>query len=123
MTPVAAVATIEVRGVRLRADPAREPCFSVVHLYSQLWRSTDLSPESQREKLHREYKFGSFVEAFGWMSSVALCAERADHHPEWFTVYSKVVVDRMTHDAGGITDKDFALAAKMDLFAGRLGAK
>jgi hypothetical protein len=51
MTP----ATIEVRGVRLRADPAREPCFSVVHLYSQLWRSVDLSPESQREKLHREY--------------------------------------------------------------------
>jgi hypothetical protein len=48
-------ATIEVRGVRLRADPAREPCFGVVHLYSQLWRSADLSPASQREKLHREY--------------------------------------------------------------------
>ncbi|HXD07698.1 MAG TPA: DUF455 family protein [Burkholderiaceae bacterium] len=48
-------ATMQVRGIRLRADPAREPCFSVVHLYSQLWRSADLSRESQREKLHREY--------------------------------------------------------------------
>jgi len=47
--------TIEVRGVRLRADPAREPCFDVVHLYSELWRAADHSPASQREKLHREY--------------------------------------------------------------------
>src|SRR5206468_9597774 len=44
-----------VRGVRLRADPGREPCFHVVHLYSELWRSNDMSPQSQREKLHREY--------------------------------------------------------------------
>jgi len=50
-----APATIEVRGVCLRADPAREPCFDVVHLYSQLWRSVDFSEASQREKLHREY--------------------------------------------------------------------
>lgn len=47
--------TLHVRGVRLRADPAREACFEVVHLYSQLWRSVDMSPASQREKLHREY--------------------------------------------------------------------
>jgi 4a-hydroxytetrahydrobiopterin dehydratase len=68
-------------------------------------------------KLHREYKFASFVEAFGFMASVALCAERADHHPEWFNVYNKVIVDLTTHDAGGITDKDFALAAKMEQLA------
>src|SRR5215470_17646 len=48
-------ATISVRGVRLRADPAREACFRVVHLYAELWRTVDLSPASQREKLHREY--------------------------------------------------------------------
>jgi Protein of unknown function (DUF455) len=47
--------TIFVRGVRLRADPARESCFDVVHLYSELWRAIDMSPQSQREKLHREY--------------------------------------------------------------------
>lgn len=49
------VSTISVRGVRLRADPAREACFKVVHLYSELWRTVDMSAESQREKLHREY--------------------------------------------------------------------
>jgi uncharacterized ferritin-like protein (DUF455 family) len=47
--------TISVRGVQLRADPAREPCFKVVHLYTELWRTVDMSDESQREKLHREY--------------------------------------------------------------------
>lgn len=65
-------------------------------------------------KLHREFKFGSFVEAFGFMASAALEAEKMNHHPEWFNVYSKVSVDLTTHDAGGITELDFELAAKMD---------
>lgn len=69
-------------------------------------------------KLHREYKFAGFVEAFGFMASAALCAERADHHPEWFNVYNKVIVDLTTHDAGGISEKDFALAARMEKLAG-----
>jgi 4a-hydroxytetrahydrobiopterin dehydratase len=51
------------------------------------------------------------------MASVALCAESANHHPEWFNVYNKVRVDLVTHDAGGITDKDFALAEKMSSLA------
>jgi 4a-hydroxytetrahydrobiopterin dehydratase len=68
-------------------------------------------------KLHREYKFADFVEAFSFMSACALCAERADHHPEWFNVWNRVVVDLATHDAGGITDKDFALASKMEKLA------
>ncbi|HZS39196.1 MAG TPA: 4a-hydroxytetrahydrobiopterin dehydratase [Polyangia bacterium] len=72
-------------------------------------------------KLHREYKFKSFVDAFGWMTSVALRAEKADHHPEWFNVYSTVKVDLTTHDAGGISEKDFALAHEMEkLAAGRV---
>jgi 4a-hydroxytetrahydrobiopterin dehydratase len=65
-------------------------------------------------KLHREYKFANFVEAFGFMASCALIAEKMDHHPEWFNVYNKVVVDLTTHDAGGISAKDFALAEAMD---------
>ncbi len=65
-------------------------------------------------KLHREYKFGDFVEAFGFMAQVALLAERADHHPEWCNVYSRVVVDLTTHEAGGITARDFDLAHKME---------
>lgn len=68
----------------------------------------------QDGKLHKEYQFGSFIEAFGWMSSVAIVAESIGHHPEWFNVYSKVVVDLTTHDVGGISSLDFQLAAKMD---------
>ena len=65
-------------------------------------------------KLHREYKFRSFVEAFGFMAQAALLAERANHHPEWFNVYNRVVVDLTTHEAGGITHKDFELAREME---------
>lgn len=68
-------------------------------------------------KLHRDFKFGSFVEAFGFMSSAAIEAEKMDHHPEWFNVYNKVSVDLTTHDAGGITELDFRLAAKMNALA------
>ena len=68
-------------------------------------------------KLHREFKFGDFVEAFGFMSRVALAAERLDHHPEWFNVYNRVVVDLRTHDCDGISDRDFKLAGRIDTLA------
>jgi len=68
-------------------------------------------------KLHREYKFADFVAAFGFMASCALVAERMNHHPEWFNVYNKVVVDLATHDVAGISAKDFELAAAMDKLA------
>jgi 4a-hydroxytetrahydrobiopterin dehydratase len=71
-------------------------------------------------KLHREYKFGNFVQAFGFMAQVALLAERAAHHPEWFNVYNRVVVDLTTHEAGGITRKDLDLAREMEEIAGRM---
>ena len=65
-------------------------------------------------KLHREYNFPDFVQAFGFMSSVALVAESMDDHPEWFNVYGRVRVYLTTHDAGGITKLDFSLADRMD---------
>jgi 4a-hydroxytetrahydrobiopterin dehydratase len=65
-------------------------------------------------KLHRELKFASFVEAFGFMTRVALLAEKADHHPEWSNVYSRVVIDLTTHDCDGLSERDFALAAQID---------
>jgi 4a-hydroxytetrahydrobiopterin dehydratase len=66
-------------------------------------------------KLHRELKFKSFVEAFGFMSSVAIIAESLGHHPEWFNVYNKVVVDLVTHDVGGqISTLDVELARKIN---------
>jgi 4a-hydroxytetrahydrobiopterin dehydratase len=61
-------------------------------------------------KLHRELSFANFSAAFGFMTRVALAAEAADHHPDWSNVWNRVVVDLHTHDAGGITEKDVALA-------------
>ncbi|MFT0798101.1 4a-hydroxytetrahydrobiopterin dehydratase [Synechococcus sp. R5-12] len=71
----------------------------------------------QDGKLHRQFQFRSFVEAFGWMSSVALVAESMGHHPEWSNVYNRVRVDLTTHDAGGITELDFTLAQRMNELA------
>ena len=68
----------------------------------------------ENEKLHKEFQFDSFVEAFGFMASVALIAESMNHHPEWFNVYNRVTVDLATHDAGGISALDFELAKKID---------
>ena len=68
----------------------------------------------ENEKLHKEFQFNSFVEAFGFMASVALIAESMNHHPEWFNVYNRVTVDLATHDAGGISALDFELAKKID---------
>lgn len=72
-------------------------------------------------KLHRDYSFGDFVAAFGFMASAALVAESMHHHPEWFNVYNRVSIDLNTHDAGGITELDFALAEKMNALAGSVG--
>lgn len=73
----------------------------------------------QAGKLHRALTFPSFVDAFGFMSSVALVAERMDHHPEWLNVYNRVTIDLATHDAGGITALDFELARRIDALVGR----
>jgi 4a-hydroxytetrahydrobiopterin dehydratase len=70
-------------------------------------------------KLHREFRFPDFVRAFAFMSAVALVAEARNHHPEWFNVYGRVVVDLTTHDAGGITQNDLELARKMNELADR----
>ncbi len=69
-------------------------------------------------KLHREFKFKDFVEAFGFMARAALVAESMNHHPEWFNVYHTVRVDLTTHDAGGISERDFKLAERMNQLAG-----
>jgi 4a-hydroxytetrahydrobiopterin dehydratase len=69
-------------------------------------------------KLHREFAFADFVEAFRFVSGVALIAERMDHHPEWSNVYNRVVIDLTTHDAGGLTDLDFELAAAASALVG-----
>jgi 4a-hydroxytetrahydrobiopterin dehydratase len=69
---------------------------------------------SGRDAISKSYKFADFNAAFGFMTRVALKADKMDHHPEWFNVYSKVDVTLSTHDAGGVTDKDVELAKFMD---------
>jgi 4a-hydroxytetrahydrobiopterin dehydratase len=75
--------------------------------------------EVKAGKLHREFRFKDFVEAFAFMTQGALTAEASQHHPEWFNVYNRVVVDLTTHDVGGISERDFELAKKMNGFAAR----
>lgn len=72
-------------------------------------------------KLHKKFEFSNFIEAFGFMSQVALIAEKANHHPAWFNVYKTVVVDLSTHDVSGVSEADFALASAMDAVADRFG--
>ncbi len=69
---------------------------------------------SGRDAIHKSFKFADFNEAWGFMTRVALAADKADHHPEWSNVYSKVEITLSTHDAGGVSDKDVKLAAFID---------
>ncbi|UOG90830.1 MAG: 4a-hydroxytetrahydrobiopterin dehydratase [Candidatus Thiothrix sulfatifontis] len=69
-------------------------------------------------KLHRVLNFADFVEAFGFMSQVALVAERMNHHPEWCNVYKTLAISLTTHDAGGITHRDIELAQTINRLAG-----
>ncbi|GHA88352.1 putative pterin-4-alpha-carbinolamine dehydratase [Algimonas arctica] len=63
------------------------------------------------------FKFGDFAEAFGFMTRIAIIADKMDHHPEWFNVYNRVDVTLTTHDAGGVTQKDVTLAEAMETAA------
>jgi 4a-hydroxytetrahydrobiopterin dehydratase len=70
-----------------------------------------------RDAIHRRFVFADFNQAFGWMTRVALVAEKLDHHPEWSNVYKTVDVTLTTHDAGGVTRLDIALASAMERLA------
>lgn len=77
------------------------------------------SKVKSRDAITRKFEFKNFNEAFGFMSRVALLAEKVDHHPEWFNVYNKVEVTLSTHDAGGVTDNDINMAKAMDAYSAR----
>ena len=68
----------------------------------------------QDGKLHRQFKFKTFVEAWGFMSRVALLAEKMNHHPEWFNVWNTVRIDLSTHEVGGLSNFDVELATKIN---------
>jgi len=65
-------------------------------------------------KLHKDFVFDDFIEAFGFMCKAAIHIEKMSHHPEWFNVYNKISVDLVTHDAGGITQNDIVLAMTLN---------
>lgn len=69
----------------------------------------------QDNAIHKTFKFKNFVKAFGFMSSVTLCAERADHHPDWSNSYHTVEITLTTHSEGGVTQKDIKLAKEIEL--------
>jgi 4a-hydroxytetrahydrobiopterin dehydratase len=71
-----------------------------------------------RDAIQRSFKFADFNAAFGFMSRVALLAERQDHHPEWFNVWNRVDITLSTHDAGGLSSRDITLAEAIDVVAG-----
>ena len=75
------------------------------------WNVSDTSAQ-------KTFTFKSFVEAFGWMTSAAIVAEKLNHHPEWSNVYNTVNVILTTHDTGGLSDLDLKLAKRMDALAG-----
>jgi len=75
------------------------------------WNVGDMSAQ-------KTFTFRNFIEAFGWMTSVAIVAEKLNHHPEWSNVYKTVDVTLTTHDTGGLTQLDLKLAKRMDALAG-----
>ena len=77
------------------------------------WRNA-----TDRDAIIKTFKFKNFIEAFGFMTKIAMEAERTNHHPEWFNVYNRVEVTLTTHDCGGLSDRDIALARFIDQAAG-----
>ncbi|MCV0366034.1 MAG: 4a-hydroxytetrahydrobiopterin dehydratase [Nitrosopumilus sp.] len=69
------------------------------------------------EKLHKEFKFENFNQAFGFMTRAAMEIEKMNHHPEWFNVYNRITIELTTHDAGGITKNDINLAKILNSLA------
>jgi 4a-hydroxytetrahydrobiopterin dehydratase len=84
----------------------------LLSLLNNDWKIVD-----NRDAIFKKFKFKSFIQAFSWMTSVAIIAEKMDHHPEWANVYNTVEVTLTTHSAGGLTKLDLALARKMDLYS------
>ena len=78
--------------------------------------SDDVLWEQEGDSITKTFKFKSFIRAFGWMSQIAIWAEKLNHHPGWSNVYNKVEVTLTTHDVDGLSELDFSLAEKMEKF-------
>ena len=98
----------------------------MTELLSDTARKTTLEPllatgwvlDADRDAIKKTFKFKDFTDAIGWMTRVAIWAEKWNHHPEWFNVYNKVEVTLTTHDVNGLSSLDVKLARKLDTLAG-----
>ncbi len=79
------------------------------------------SEVENRDAIQKSFQFKDFNQAWGFMSRVALAAEKMDHHPEWFNVYNRVEITLSTHDCGGLSERDLALAGSIDAHARESG--
>jgi 4a-hydroxytetrahydrobiopterin dehydratase len=89
-------------------------------------RLTDLpswAPDAEHRSIARQFVFSDFAQAFGFMAQMALFSEKTDHHPEWFNVYNRVNVTLSTHEAGGLSERDIAWAARADAVAAGLKSR
>jgi 4a-hydroxytetrahydrobiopterin dehydratase len=96
------------------------PLLNPNELEAALYELKGWAKVSDRSAISRTFQFKDFNEAFGWMSRVALKAEKMDHHPEWSNVYRTVEVTLSTHDSGGVTSLDITLANFMNKTAGQI---
>ena len=99
---------------RLEGDARRE---ALARLSESGWTEDD-----GRDAVKKTFKFRNFVEAWGWMTQMAIVAEKMNHHPEWFNVYNRVEVTLTSHDVEGVSARDLKLADRMDARAGQLAA-
>ena len=90
---------------------------SVEARHDALAELTDWGQVEDRDAIEKSFKFKSFSEAWGFMSRVALAAEKLNHHPEWFNVYNRVDILLSTHDCGGLSELDIKLAKRIDAYA------
>ena len=90
---------------------------SKAELAKKLKRLSGWKLVTGRSAITKTFKFNNFQEAFSWMTSMAIYAEKKDHHPEWFNVYNNVDVTLSTHDSGGVTQLDINMAKQMNLLA------
>jgi 4a-hydroxytetrahydrobiopterin dehydratase len=116
LLPVSSFAQQQPKSVTFQVSKVSTVKLSPVQINTAL-KELGSSWKLKNNKLHREFQFKTFVEAFGFMSSVALVAESLGHHPEWFNVYNRVTIDLTTHDVGGISTLDVELARKINELA------
>ena len=95
-----------------------KPCLTTDELTTALADLDGWAVEEGGKAILKSFKFAGFIQAFGFMTASALTAEKMDHHPEWSNVYNRIEVRLTTHDSGGVTELDIALAKAMDKVAG-----